>query len=1171
MNLYWASGGMFVIYMVSAYVISGLTKLTGSDLWILRSGLASLGISAYAIFYYFIQKRQAAKQQAASAAAAAGGAAPAAAGAGGVEEVDLLIRDAETKLAASKLAQVAKISGLPVIILMGDPATTKTTAVVRSGMEPELLAGQVYQETNIAPTRGANIWFARQAIFIDTAGRLAGEPARWVKMIKKLQPGKLRAVVGKGGQAPRAAIVCVDLEKLMQAGDQAVLLARNLQARLGEISQTLGINFPVYVLFSKVDRMQFFSEWVRTLNNEEAMQVFGVTLPARPPEGRGVYAEEETKRLAWVFNELFYSVCDKRIELLGREHDPEKLPFAYEYPREFRKARDGVVQFLVDLCRPSQLRANPFLRGFYFSGVRAIFVTEQASMPATPRMPTGSAFQGAPASGATSMFQVGAGQQQMPTPQSVAQPTASVTKKVPQWVFLTHFFNSVVLQDHAAMGASGASTKASGARRALLAAAAALCLLFTIGFTWSFFNNRALESRALEAARGVQASDAVSGQLPAVDSLKRLETLRATLEQLTVYEREGAPFGYRWFLYAGTDMYPEVRRIYYNKFHLLMFGQTQAALLTHMQRLPAAPGPADEYGPTYDTLKAYLITTSNHDKSTKLFLAPFLMGKWLAGRDIDPERRNLAQKQWDFYSEDLKTANPYSSENDAAAVDRARRYLAQFSGIERVYQFMLAEANRNNPPVNFNQKFPGSAEVVINNRDVPGAFTKQGFAWMQNAIKKADQYFGGERWVLGDYAPPIVDRIKVEKDITDRYVTDFIAQWRGYFKNSIVVRYANLRDAATKLMKTSGNQSPLLALFWLASRETNVDSQKIKDAFDATYKVVPPSDVMQFIGATNQSYMNALMTLQSGIEQAASAPTGPDPNLANQTMQQAVAAKISTRQVANTFRVDPEANLHQTTQKLMEDPITWAEALLRGAGPAELNGKAKALCAGFTFVNKFPFNPVAQAEATLQEVAQIFKPKEGALWVFYDGSLRNVLPKQGTEYVAAPAGGMSLNPQFVHFFNQAAKFSEALYPGGIAEPRLAYSLRAMPSDQFTGMTLAIDGQSTTFTGQAAAKQYVWPSRELRLGGKLAGGSEMGLQDRQGLWAAFRFFADAERFEPAAGGYNLTWVVRSGREAKPTSVGGRDLTYRFFLDMGGAPAVFDKNFLASLKCISQAAR
>jgi hypothetical protein len=110
---------------------------------------------------------------------------------------------------------------------------------------------------------------------------------------------------------------------------------------------------------------------------------------------------------------------------------------------------------------------------------------------------------------------------------------------------------------------------------------------------------------------------------------------------------------------------------------------------------------------------------------------------------------------------------------------------------------------------------------------------------------------------------------------------------------------------------------------------------------------------MQFIGQTNQNYMNGLVTLQSGLEQAANVPGGPDPGAANQTMQQAATAKISTRQVAQTFRIDPDGNVHQAVQKLMEDPITHAEALLRGIGPAELNAKAKALCAGLLSSTSF--------------------------------------------------------------------------------------------------------------------------------------------------------------------------------------------------------------------------
>ena len=55
---------------------------------------------------------------------------------------------------------------------------------------------------------------------------------------------------------------------------------------------------------------------------------------------------------------------------------PRTVPATYEFPREFRKVRGSMVQFLVDLCRPSQLTTAPFLRGFYFSGVRPITVDE---------------------------------------------------------------------------------------------------------------------------------------------------------------------------------------------------------------------------------------------------------------------------------------------------------------------------------------------------------------------------------------------------------------------------------------------------------------------------------------------------------------------------------------------------------------------------------------------------------------------------------------------------------------------------------------------------------------------------------------------------------------------------------------------------------------------------
>ena len=363
--------------------------------------------------------------------------------------------------------------------------------MVNAGLEPELLAGLVYRDNNLVPTRTANLWFSRRTIFVEAGGKLPTEPAKWARLIRKLQPRA--GVASQKGQAPRAVLVCYDSENFTRPGAQesATAAARNLRARLGEMSQAFGINLPVYVLFTKMDRLPFFTEFVRNLTKEEAHQVLGATIPMRDVRAGGVYGEEQTARLTADFERLFHSLADARPEFLGRETDATKQPGAYEFPREFRKIRPAMVQFLVDLCQPSQLTVGPFLRGFYFTGVRPIVINEAAPVAAAPQSQAG---YGSAAS-ATGLFKAG----QTPQAPQAAAPVGA-TRKVPQWLFLTHLFNDVLLADSAAMGASGSSVKTGSARRALFLAAAVLCLLLCIAFTVSFFNNRALETQARDAA-----------------------------------------------------------------------------------------------------------------------------------------------------------------------------------------------------------------------------------------------------------------------------------------------------------------------------------------------------------------------------------------------------------------------------------------------------------------------------------------------------------------------------------------------------------------------------------------------------------------------------------------------------------------------------------------------
>ncbi len=1148
MNFYWAGAGSFVFFMLIGVLGGSLFHLEGPRWYFFMGLMAALGLSSFALFYYFQRKAQERR----SGGGASNTADP------GANETDPLIRDANARLAQSKAG--AGIANLPMIFVIGDRGTAKTSTILQSGIEPELLAGQVYQDNAITPTRTANIFYARGTVFVEAGGAVLGTPQAWSRLVAKLQPGKLKSL--GGGQAPRGVLLCFDLETFTRQGaaESIANAARYLQSRLGEISQILGVSFPVYVLFTRADRLPYFAEFVRNLSNEEAGQVVGATLPMRSANASGVYGEEENQRLTAAFTQLFHTFCDQRLRLLPRETDAEKLPQSYEFPREFRKLRSALVQFLVDIGRPSQLRASPFLRGFYFSGVRPVTMTEVAAAPqATPQEQAG-------VSGATGMFRVGV-EAQRRAQQAQATPGGG-SRKVPQWLFLGHLFNDVILADESARRASGSSTKTSTLKRALFATAAGLCLLYSILLIVSFFGNRSLEQQALDASRGLSAIAAPQNALPSEDSLRKLDTLRQSLAELTDYEYNGAPLHLRWGLYSGSSVLPSVRRVYYSKFNQLLFGGTQAGILSFLQRTPALPGPTDDYGYGYDSLKSYLLTTSDwkrsSDQSLQAFLGSRLRDRWSAGHEneIGQPRMDLAKLQFDFYAKDLQHGNPYSADNDSAAVDRTRSYLSKFSGVQRVYQFLLAESAKNNPPTTFNRKFPGTGDAVTSTVEVAWAFTRDGWKFMQDQIKR--QNFGGEQWVLGPYQSQGVDRASMERGILDLYTKDYIEQWRNVLRRSNVNRYANYQDASRKLTLLTGSGAPLLALMWWTSQNTSIDLPSVSDKFKAVQAVVPPSQAQQYIVQPNQSYNGGLMNLQQAVDRAANK----DPSGEQSTRDNAQSARLSARQLSATFPPDPEAHIDQRTEELLLQPITYLDNLAGG----DLRAGGAAFCAAFNpLTAKFPFNPTATAEVTLDELGAILRPQSGKLWTFYESSLKSVMQCPNGD--CSPQGSTPINPVFVRYISQMMKFSRAVYGDSGQDPNLRYTLRPNSTDQVDDFGVAVNGDLAQLKG-GASKQFTWPgpgTRSFRLDLKVAGGSQLGAQSYDGPWAVFRFFADANRTTNAGNGYTFTWSVTSGRSQQPQMVKGRPLIYEFFVDTGGGPAVFSKDFLSTLKCVAPVTR
>ena len=962
MLVYLVTGIILLVYLVLVWFVGTWLHLLGSSLWILRGALAVIGLIAAGVFLWFHHKSK--KEQEAA------GQAPADAQTG---DIDTLVHTAIRRLKTSTLGRGASLGNLPLVYLLGDSGSTKTTTIIHSALDPELLAGQVYQDNQILPTQAANIWYTRQAIFVDPAGGLMAQPARWKRMLRLLQPGSFASLFGKGQQAPRAAIVCYDSENFVKAGasETGLSAARKLAVRLQEISQGLGISFPVYVLFTKVDRITFFPEFVRGLSKEEASEVFGATLPVRSLS-TGVYADEESRRLTKAFDELSYALAERRIDLLVREHEAEKLPSIYEFPRELRKLRTLLVQFLVELARPSQLGVNPFLRGFYFCGVRPVIVEDVVGAAA----PEVRAPEPSMDAGATRIFSAGGG---MLAPAPVPVRTAG-SRKVPQWSFLTQLFNDIIVKDRVALAASGFSSRVNLLRRVMLAIVALIGVVCIAGFVISFLGNHALESDVRAATADLRTVHATHE--PSLADLQKLDHLRQDLTTIVTYHKEGVPFSLRWGLYSGDEIYPEAKKVYFERFRQLLFTDTQAKLLGDLRALPDKPGPNDAYETAYNELKAYLITTSNNDKSTKEFLSPVLLSEWRSGKQIDDERALLADQQFDFYSTELASANPFSANNDPGAIARARVYLSHFAGIDRFYLPLLSSASTKNPDASFSEQFHEAAGVVISPHKVRGTFTRGGFQFMQQAMQNPSLFMAGEEWVLGKATASELDPATLQQKMRERYYQDFTSEWRTVLQTSAVAQYKDIADASQKLETLTGPTSPLLELFWFISHNTDVGVANVSEPFLPVQALEPPGppDKLpdQYILPSNKDYIVALNKLQSGL--APFVGNASDPALAAQVSAAAGAARVSVTQVMGT-RVDQKFHDESLVRTLLEEPIANVENAIGNTSKEPLNAGGKAFCSALaTITGKYPFNPSATQEVTVDQLNAVLAPPGGALW-----------------------------------------------------------------------------------------------------------------------------------------------------------------------------------------------
>ncbi len=1009
---------VFLLSLLLAYAAGVLLlHLHGTSLIVLATLIVLAGIIAAVVIlviHFRAKKRQAGEGEVSGGDAGS--------------EVDVLLNDANRKLRHSQ--QGAKsLDGLPLLYLLGEAGAAKTTLVVRSGLDPELIAGAAPREGNVAPTPVLNLWFTSQAAILEAGDAVRQAPGALQRMIARTRPKAYRSTFGSGAPA-RAAVVCVSVEQFLaaDAATSSVASARIIAAQLREISRLLGAALPVYVIFTKLDRVPYFAEYVRNLSSDEVRQVLGHMFCGCETNLAGVYADTMSRELGSALDGLTYSFGEFRIEALNRETEPRNAPGVYEFPREFGKLRKNLNQYLVELCKPSQLSANPYLRGFFFTGLRAQMLEQRGAAPAPPLE------SAAVEIGATRMFS-------LQDVQGASRPPAQQmgATRAPQWAFLPRVFPEMILSDKSALSATQQTAPARLFRRILFASLAFVFAAYTVLLVVSYLNNAELERNIQSAAQALPAAGTATATAPGLADLQALDRLRQSLLQLEGYAKNGPPWTYRFGLYQGDKLTDPARRIYFDRFRVMMLNPTQANFTSYLRGLPVSPAPGADYTAAYNPLKAYLITTSNPEKSQAQFLTPVFLQYWMGSNIRDLAQQQLARQQIDFYAGELLRQNPYSIAPDAAAVGKARTYLSNFGAVPRIYQDMLTAADKTSPGVDFNKLYPNAASAVVEPHLVRGAYTRAGFAFMQAAMQHPEHYFRGETWVLGDQAARSLDTAGVARQLAAMYSADFLREWRAFLNDGHFTGCGPIRDLPNKLNTLAGPDSPLLEFFGTASYNTAVPDPQIKTIFQPTQALVDPNSTARFIGPGNTAYVNALLALSAAVSQF-----NQNPQTSGDMLAAAVStAGIAVQQTAQPFNVDPQMHTEKTVFALLEAPIHCAVP----PPPPPPPGAPGAMCA---LLGKFPFQPLSKAQAgrdltpadqaSLADVNAVFAPGTGSLWTYYNASLKPWLPQQGTQYVLAPNAAGHDGPVFAQFFNHAASISSALYSSGGNNPAFTFTL-----------------------------------------------------------------------------------------------------------------------------------
>ena len=458
------------------------------------------------------------------------------------------------------------IRRLPWYLMLGAEGAGKTMALQQSGLRMRKLMTKLAGGAAANHMAECEWWLGHKGVVIDTSGSWLGEEgtARWDTLLELL--GRHR----RGGplqQTPlrrnplHGVIVTVPLPDLLPGDKTTVFrqpspppVARQLRSRLETLADQLGVEVPVYVLFTKADLIPGFRETFADLGERERDEILGF-FHQRALSAKG-HPPLHPLALQHRFSTLCTSLQTYVMARLGNEPSLNRRRAMLEFPAQLQAHAEGVGNFLAALFEDGVLRRPPVFRG--------AFVTS-ATITGTPKdvlaAHLGRGFQEdrlpqAPA--AISPSEQRKGHPPIEGPRMRGRPEIFDPGQNPParpdtpGLFLRGVLRSVFQDQHLA----GPSVRRHAQRRRRVrwvgGGVTVLATLLALATVVSSCGNFGL----------VHAAEHSATTATSLGDSAPLESLRTLVMDLRGHRDAGAPWHLRWGLYQGSALYPTLRDHY---------------------------------------------------------------------------------------------------------------------------------------------------------------------------------------------------------------------------------------------------------------------------------------------------------------------------------------------------------------------------------------------------------------------------------------------------------------------------------------------------------------------------------------------------------------------------------------------------------------------------------